>query len=161
MRQLLRNKVAFIYFSHWTFASRESNGLMEDSASILASTFSHRNWDRSKINGHSLYDIGFITLHDRTWHDMRWHDFALHYIPLHYITLHHIALHYVVLHCIALQCTHPKNPPMRAQCFHYTALHYNTLHKLHTCMTPWPNHNIPWHTMTMTYKTHIVRQILS
>jgi hypothetical protein len=66
MRQLLRNKVAFIYFSHWTFASRESNGLMEDSASILASTFSHRNWDRSKINGHSFYDIGFITLHDRT-----------------------------------------------------------------------------------------------
>ena len=102
MRQLLRNKVAFIYFSHWTFASRESNGLMEDSASILASTFSHRNWDRSKINGHSLYDIGFITLHDRTWHDMRWHDFALHYITSHYITLHCITLYCIALHCIAM-----------------------------------------------------------
>ena len=149
MRQLLRNKVAFIYFSHWTFASRESNGLMEDSASILASTFSHRNWDRSKINGHSFYDIGFITLHDRTWHDMRWHDFALHYIPLHYITLHYItshciALHYVVLHCIALHCN------ARTQKIHQCVL--NVFITLHCITIRYTSYTHVWlHDQTITY----------
>ena len=104
---------------------------MEDSASILASTFSHQNWE-SKINGHSLYNIGFIA--GMTPRDIIWDDMTLHCTTFHWITLHYIALHHIVLPCIAA-LYYQHHMPSYNRTLHYIALqcfmsHYTTLHRI-------------------------------